>query len=427
MQALATALFALTLGLILWRPKGLDISISSTAVALVALASGLVSIHNLVQVWEITWNATLTFIGLIVLSGLLDKAGMFRYAALHVARWAGGSRLRLYLLLMALGALVSGIFANDGGALILTPIVLEVLTLLGYPAAVSLAFVLGIGFVADATSLPFVISNLTNIISADYEGIGFARYAGVMVPVDLGALLAALLVLSWYFRAQLRGRDEQRELPAPKTAIANQVVFRWGLAASALLLIGDFFSSPLHLPVSLITLLLAGLLLAVARKELPKTVGPVLRGAPWNIVLFSLGMYLVVFGLNNAGFTALLSRWLSAHLGSLSSAIFATGLTSAFLSAVFNNLPTVLIGLLAIGKLHAHGLQRRALVYANLVGVDIGPKMTPIGSLATLLWLHVLEKRGLHVGWGRYLATGLVLTIPTLLLTLAVLELRLLL
>jgi len=151
-----------------------------------------------------------------------------------------------------------------------------------------------------------------------------------------------------------------------------------------------------------------------------------LRGAPWQVVVFSLGMYLVVYGLRNAGLTA----WLTALFERCAEhgvwgAALGTGFIVAVLSSVMNNMPTVLVGALAIDATSAQGVVREAMVYANVIGADLGPKLTPIGSLATLLWLHVLASKDIRISWGYYFRVGIVLTLPILLLTLAALALRL--
>ena len=151
-----------------------------------------------------------------------------------------------------------------------------------------------------------------------------------------------------------------------------------------------------------------------------------LREAPWHIVVFSLGMYLVVYGLRNAGITDALARLLDILAGhGVWAAALGTGVLSAGLSSIMNNLPAVLVGALSIDASHATGSVREAMIYANIIGSDLGPKITPIGSLATLLWLHVLARKGVVITWGYYFRTGIVLTVPVLLLTLAALALRL--
>src|SRR5690606_25844220 len=145
----------------------------------------------------------------------------------------------------------------------------------------------------------------------------------------------------------------------------------------------------------------------------------VVRSAPWQVVLFSLGMYLVVYGLRNEGLTDHLGQVLAAvaEHGGLATAA-GTGFLVAGMSSVMNNMPTTLIAALGIEASGATGLTQQMMAYAAVIGADLGPKITPIGSLATLLWLSVLERKGMRISWGTYFKVGVVLTIPVLAVTL---------
>ena len=199
-----------------------------------------------------------------------------------------------------------------------------------------------------------------------------------------------------------------------------------GWAVLALLLAGFFLLEPLGVPISAIAATGSALLLAVAARGQVISTRKVMRDAPWQIVVFSLGMYLVVYGLRNQGLTAYLAGWLDVFArGGIWGAAFGTGFLTALLSSAMNNMPTVLIGALSIEASQATGVVREAMIYANVIGSDLGPKITPIGSLATLLWLHVLARKGMTITWGYYFKVGIVLTVPVLTVALAALALRL--
>jgi arsenical pump membrane protein len=426
---LALVLFLATLALVIWQPRGLGIGWSAMGGAVLALLTGVISWADVPVVWQIVWDATFTFVALIVISVLLDEAGFFQWAALHVARWGGGRGHWLFPLVVVLGALITAVFANDGAALLLTPIVVAILLRLNFTPAATLAFVVATGFVADTTSLPLVISNLVNIVSANYFGITFNRYAAVMVPVNIVSLLATLGVLWLAYRRQVPQYYPLAQLEAPATALRDRLVFRAAFPMLVLLLLGYFVLAPLGVPVAAVTGTAALVLLALAGRWHQAGRGAVLspvkvlREAPWQIVIFSLGMYLVVYGLRNAGLTGSLATaliWLAGH-GPWVAAI-GTGFGAALLSSVMNNLPGVLVGALSIEQ--AQGippLTRELMIYANVIGCDLGPKFTPIGSLATLLWMHVLARKGITIGWGQYMRIGLAITPPVLLVVLAAL------
>jgi len=423
---LAGAIFVFTLILVIWQPRGLGIGWSAALGAGLALLTGVVHPADIPVVWQIVWNATATFIAVIIISLLLDESGFFEWAALHVARWGNGRGRVLFTWIVLLGAMVAALFANDGAALILTPIVIAMLLALGFSQRATLAFVMAAGFIADSASLPLIVSNLVNIVSADFFKLGFSEYAAVMVPVNLAAVATTLGMLHLFFRKDIPAVYDVALLKEPKAAIRDAGTFKTGWLVLVLLLVGFFALEPLGVPVSLVAAAGALLLLAVAKRGHAINTGKVLRGAPWQIVVFSLGMYLVVYGLRNAGLTHYLSSLLN-HLSDqgLWVATLGTGFLTAFLSSVMNNMPTVLIGALSVDGSTATGVIREALIYANVIGSDLGPKITPIGSLATLLWLHVLSQKNIKITWGYYFRVGMVMTIPVLFVTLAALALRL--
>ncbi|MEJ5068977.1 arsenic transporter [Enterobacter sp. MYb186] len=422
---LAGSIFLLTLVLVIWQPRGLSIGWSASIGAVLALGTGVIHIADIPVVWNIVWNATAAFIAVIIISLLLDESGFFEWAALHVSRWGNGRGRLLFTWIVLLGAAVAALFANDGAALILTPIVIAMLLALGFSQGTTLAFVMAAGFIADTASLPLIVSNLVNIVSADFFGLGFTQYASVMIPVDASAIAATLIMLHLFFRRDIPATYDVSLLKTPASAIKDPATFR-GWIVLLLLLVGFFVLEPLGIPVSAIAAAGAAVLFVVAKRGHAINTGKVLRGAPWQIVIFSLGMYLVVYGLRNAGLTEYLSGVLNllADKG-LWAATFGTGFLTAFLSSVMNNMPTVLIGALSIDGSTATGVVKEAMIYANVIGCDLGPKITPIGSLATLLWLHVLAQKNIKITWGYYFRTGIVMTVPVLFVTLAALAWRL--
>ena len=422
-MAIAAIIFLLTLIFVIWQPKGLGIGWTATIGAMLALMTGVIGMDDIPVVWDIVWNATFAFIAIIIISLLLDEAGFFKWIALHVARFAKGNGHWLFAFIVLLGAVVSAFFANDGAALILTPIVIAILLALRFSPATTLAFIMAAGFIADTASLPLVVSNLVNIVSADFFKVPFDRYALVMVPVNLVSVLASLVVLYGFYRKDIPNAYALEWVDEPNSAITDKATFTTGWVVLAALLFGFFVFEPMGVPISVIAGLGAAVLLAVATmgKKLPILL--VVKNAPWQIVIFSLGMYLVVYGLKNAGLTDYLATLLQGlEQQGLLVATVGTGFLSAILSSVMNNMPTVLIQALAIDGAHITSpMIKEAMVFANVIGCDLGPKITPIGSLATLLWLHVLATKNIKVSWGYYFKVGMILTIPVLLATLVAL------
>ncbi|MCK9473470.1 arsenic transporter [Sulfurimonas sp.] len=416
-MALAMSVFLVTLFFIIWQPKGLQIGSSAIMGAIVALVVGVVSFADVISVIEIVWDATLAFIGIILLSMILDEIGFFEYAAIKMAKLSGGNGHKMFVYILLLGAIVAAFFANDGAALILTPILLAKMKYLKMKPLAIFAFLMAGGFIGDSASNPLVISNLTNIVTAGYFDIGFVEYAKNMFLPNLLSIIASIAVLWIYFRKDIPFTIDVSKLPEASSVIKNRIMFMFSWFFLTFLMAGYFMGDYYNLPVSLFALGGALVLLVIANYYKALKPMATIKAAPWQVVWFSIGLYVVVYGLKNEGLTDVIASWireLNMHGDAI--AIIGTGFLSAIVSSVMNNMPTIMIMDIAIDQVGYVG--NEALVYANILGSNLGPKMTPIGSLATLLWLHVLAKKGVKIGWGEYMKVGLIITPPVLLIAL---------
>lgn len=420
---LSVTIFLLTLTLVIWRPKGLGIGFSALGGAILVLATNIVSPANLPAfVWIILANTTFTLLGLIGISWILQQTGIFRWLGLQVANWPLENGRLLFLILALLATLVTALFGNYGTILLFLPLVIEIIVLLGFNPTATFPFVIAIALIADTTSLAFTIGNSVNTIAANASAISFSRYAAVMFPVNLVAVVTTLAVLFFYFWSDIPTSYQNFDLiengfPAalpPNTvkhstpeAKANKksAENRENIVLQELLTDNQKSSkNSVFKHLSLKHLKLADIIFHPFAQ----------------IVLFGWGIYVIVIGITNTILIAPL-RFLFARLAEwgFATAIIGTGFLAALTAAVFNNLPATLINTLTIQSVATTDPKIiEATIYANVIGSAIGAKITPIGSLSSLLWMSILKRRGFHISWLNYCRTTLVLTLPILFVTL---------
>ncbi len=399
----AGLLLLTVLALVVLRPRDLDVAWPAGVGGLLAVAGGLLPLPAVGHIIGQTWDAVVTLIALVLLSQALESNGFFAWAASHVARAAAGSGRKLYVLVLLLTTAVAALLANDGAVLMLTPIVANLLRAIygDERAEARLPFLLAMGFLADAMSALFIPSNLTNIIVADALGLSFLSAALHLALPMITAFLVGGAAFAVRFRHQVVTPYDPTALADPATLIRDPLVFWAGWVALAGMIVGYIVGGVARLPVAYVALPAGTAMLLLVQHRRLRAVREVLVSAPWAVLIYALGMFAVLTAAYDGGVLDSLISLLRAAARPSAGAVgvFVVGGLSAGLSAIVNNLPAALLGVFALGSGHA---AIPTATYALILGVDIGPKITPFGSLATLLWLRILAQQGMPISWGRY-------------------------
>ncbi|EAI1628448.1 arsenic transporter [Campylobacter coli] len=413
---LAFFIFLSTLVLLFWRPWNLPIWVFSSLGAFFVFIFQLIDFKDAYFVFSLVWDSSLTLVGLIILSFSLEALGFFYFIAskiLHFSREKNQEKIyistkKLMLFLLIFVFFLSAFFANDGAILIITPIIIALFSTLKdckNHAFILSSFLLSLSFLCDASSNALVISNLTNIITANYFNLDFLEFAKTMFLPNLFVLLSTIIMVFLIF-AKILPKGLEINILSNDCISVKLFIF---CVIYLIFFVSSFFIGEIYnLNASFFAV--SGALLFwffvcfLKKREALK----IIKNVPWGIFAFSFGLYMVVFALHKVGISDILIFIYDILAQNAITAIFGTGFISAFLSSVFNNLPMALIGDLALKNFP------QSMVYAHLLGVNIGPKLTPIGSLATLLWLGLLAKKGIEISFWKYCKFGFLITLPVL-------------
>lgn len=401
--AMACAL-AIALG---WRNAWAPAAGAAVGV-IVALAGGVVQSTDVTQAARGLWRPLVTILGLMATTSCAAELGVFtRLASLIEPRTRRPVRFA-FRFVFALSAITAALLSNDAAILLVTPVTLTLLRTV-YPRRnpkflVPFAFA---AFVAAGVA-PLPTGNPMNLVVAERAGIGFNTYALHMIPVALVGSLVAYLMLAWCFRRPLA--DEAPALGAWPAQPPLSSTARTVLAITA----GSILSYPVLAALGEpLWIVAAPAALACVAVTVVSGVDlrRINRGISWELVPFVFGMLVLATALARSG----VAEALTTLYARSPAPVPTVGVIGAAGSALINNHPMALVHSLALA-----GAPDR-LVYAALVGGDLGPRLLPIGSLAGLLWLHSLRREGVPIPLSMFVRVGILVTVPSLIASLAVL------
>ncbi len=398
-----------TLGGIMIRPFKLDEARIALAGAALLLLLGLIPPLDALVTLLSDWNIFLFFLGMMTLSTMADAAGLFDWLAVKAAGLAGGSSRRLLLNVFLLGTLISMILSNDATALILTPIVYTLVTRLRLPV---LPFMFACTFIADTASFLLPVSNPINIIVLTTFRLDLWTYLRLLFLPALVVIVINIGVFFLLYRRQLRGSFSIQRLTSASASIRHPMYFRYASIVLLLVAVAYIVSSALQFPLSIVAVSGALALLAGAlfwkQTSLPETG----KHISWSIFGFIAGMFILVRAVEETNLTAQFGQLLLHLSGGHSFGAVMVGTAGATLGTnLINNVPMAVVLTSAL-----HGLQnassgtRLGFIVATIFGCDLGPNLTTVGSLATVLWLLILRRRDIDVSGLDYFKVGIVVT-----------------
>ncbi|WML55896.1 arsenic transporter [Neobacillus sp. PS2-9] len=435
--------FVLTMVLIFIRPKNMNEAIPATIGAILVFLSGSVSVGDLFDISSKVTGAAITIIATIVMAIVLESFGFFSWTAALMLKVSKGSGVRLFWNTLLLCFLMTLFFNNDGSILITTPILILILNNLKLKNRQKIPFLLSGALIATASSAPIGVSNIVNLIALKIIGMDLYLQTEMMfIPGVLGLLfLSYLLFLVFKKDIPKEIRFHSYTIPLQKNRLyhplqknadslfeqqkklmINMLIFVFVVRISL------FIASFIGISVTLVAVLGSIILLIWRWIHLKVNPKDVLGKIPWHILIFAFSMYVIIFGLHNIGLTTFLIGHLQALVNdSLLHASITMGIITALLSNIFNNHPALMISTLALTDMGLDPLIMKTVYLANIIGSDIGSLILPIGTLATLIWMHILRKNKIHISWLEYIKVTIIVIPPTLIFTLISLYLWLLL
>ncbi|PGM55009.1 arsenic transporter [Bacillus sp. AFS053548] len=437
--AMTAFVFIMTMAVIFWRPKGIHEAWPASIGAIIILVTGIVTRHDLYDIITKIGGASITIIATIVMAVILESFGFFHWSAARLVTLAKGSSYRLYWYIQLLCFLMTLLFNNDGSILITTPILIILLKNLRLKPHQQIPYLLSGALIATASSAPIGVSNIVNLIGLKIVHMPLYMQPLMMfVPTMLGLLFMSIMmyfVLKSKFPEVLPASTNDIEesffiknFHPLKSKISVETkrkrtkfmlkILTFVFVMRCLLFVASFISIPIE-----IVAVLGSLILLIWRwYHLRTNPVDILKKTPWQILLFAFSMYVIIYGLHNAGLTDFIVKEIEPIVNQgLFNATLAMGGLVSVLSNLFNNHPALMIGTISLTEMGLDPVTLKAIYLANIVGSDIGSLLLPIGTLASLIWMHILRENKIKVKWKDYLSVTIIVIPLTTIISLILL------
>lgn len=370
------------------------------------LVFGVVSLPQAVGVVYSNLNVLGFFLGLMVVAAMAEQAGFFDWLANMAATHSGQSPFRLMLNVMLIGALISAFLTNDATALILTPVVYSLVVRLRLEP---LPFMFACTFIADTASFILPVSNPINVLILTSFPQSLGSFLLHLLPAAMAVVTGNITFLLWRFRANLSSPFDIELLSSPRQGGERYLLYT--TISLAGLGIAYIVGTALGWQVAIIALAGAVWLLFGRAVSGGLDLRAVAKSVSWSIFGFIVGMLVVVRAVENLGITELFGR---ALVGISGGSALGAVLTSVFGTAIganaINNVSAATVMISSIQQSLPRGSLRDIYVYGTILGADLGPNITTVGSLATILWLLILRRRGLDISSADYFKLGITMT-----------------
>ncbi|MCH1626247.1 arsenic transporter [Fredinandcohnia quinoae] len=433
---MTVCVFLMTMTIIFWRPGGINEAWPATIGAIIIILTGTVSQNDIADIISKIGGASITIIATMVMAITLESFGFFHWSAARLVNLTRRSGYRLYWYIQLLCFLMTLLFNNDGSILITTPILIILLKNLRLKPHQQIPYLLSGALIATASSAPIGVSNIVNLIALEIVDMTLYMHTAMMfVPATMGLICMSLTMFMLVRKSlpkilpitsfdieeaffsknfhPLKNRISVKTKNKRTQFMLKILLFVFILRCLL------FVASYLSIPIELVAVLGSVILLIFRWYQLGKKPVDLLKKTPWHILVFAFSMYVIIYGLSNAGLTDLLVKVCEPIVNQgLFHATFIMGGLVSILSNTFNNHPALMVGTITLTEMGLDPITLKTIYLANIIGSDIGALLLPIGTLASLIWMHILRENKIKVKWKDYLRISIIVIPLTTFITL---------